>query len=66
MAFLCVLFHETSETIGTLETLFQPKNGLKSTKKGDIRFIFESKYAKKKVFLAKKQLFLAHFSSKNR
>jgi len=65
MAFLYVLYHGTRETIGTLETLFYPKNGLKSAKKGNIRLIFEPKFNQKPAKSTKKLCFLLIFHQKN-
>jgi len=65
MAFLCVLFHETSGTIGTLETLFYTKNSLKSAKKGIIRLLFDLKFIQKASKTTQKHVFLAQFLLKN-
>ena len=56
--FLVDCFNETVETIGTLETLFTPKNGLKHPKNSDITSIFWLFFT---VFRSK----TAHFRSKN-
>jgi len=53
---------ETSETIGTVETLFTPKNALKSTKKGIITTQISPILAQKQPFLAPKTLKNDHFS----
>jgi len=37
------LFHETSETPGTVGTVLRPKNDQKSIKKGIIRSLFKLK-----------------------
>ena len=47
---------ETYETIGTLETLFTPKNALKSTKKGIITTQFSPFLAQKQPILTQKAL----------
>ena len=52
---------ETSETIGTVETLFTPKNALKSTKKGIITTQISLILAQKQRFLASKTLKNDHF-----
>jgi len=58
MPYFAVLFRETHETIGTIETLLTPKNGLKHIKNSDIRSIFRLISL---IFNPK----TAHFSSKN-
>jgi hypothetical protein len=64
MAFLCALFQDTSETIGTVGTLFNPTNSLKSTKKRDIRLLFDFKFTEQASKSTQKHSVLVQFHQK--
>jgi len=57
-----MLFHETSETPGTVGTLFSTKNRQKSTKNTIIRSILRHKIRQKASVLSKKTLKNSYFS----